>query len=108
MKFKIQEKLQQDYKYYVKDLDDCVIDAMAQVLTKKEYHELCHQLHGTKAEFDSVDGECEPDLDYITDEYRYRYTIKSAISRGIFWDTLKKLAEVDKEEWKKNNQDDLF
>lgn len=91
MKFKIQEKLPQDYQYYVYDLDDVMIGAMAKVLTDEEYHELCHQLHGTKSEFDEVDGECEPDSRNMTMEDRYRFTIKSAISRGIFWGTLKRL-----------------
>lgn len=107
MKFQIQEKLQQDYKYYIYDLDDRMIDAMAQVLTEEQYHELCHQLYKTKVEFDLVDGECEPDSN-MTKEERYRYTIKSAISRGIFWDTLKKLADIEEEKWEKNHQDELM
>ena len=98
MTFKIQEKLPQDYKYFVYNLDDRMIDAMAQVLTEEQYHELCHQLHGIKAEFDLVDGECEPNRDNMTKEDRYRYAIKSAISRGIFWDTLKKLADIEEDD----------
>lgn len=101
LKFKIQEKLEQNYQYYVYDLDDHMIDVMADILTEEQYHELCHQLYGTKAEFDEIDGECEPNSRNMTKEDRYRYTVKSGISRGIFWDTLKRLNDIEE------NDDDL-
>jgi hypothetical protein len=55
-----------------------------------EYHELCHQLHGSKSEFDGADdGECH--VAGWSDEQKRWFTVKSALYRGIFWQTLNKL-----------------
>lgn len=66
-----------------------MVAALADNLTVEEYHELCHQLHGTKAEFDGADdGECHAErVD------KYRYTVTAALYRGIFWSTLNALDE---------------
>lgn len=64
-----------------------MISTLAEELTEQEYHELCHQLYGTKSEFDEVDGEC----DKPTREERYYYTVQSALYRGVFWQTLERL-----------------
>lgn len=86
--FLLEEKIPQGYRYQVNELDDSMIDALAETLTFRQYRELCHQLHGTKAEFDEVDGECSVGDDAFA---KFRYTIKSALSREIFWETLGRL-----------------
>lgn len=66
------------------------IQLLAQSLSDLEYHELCHQLHGTKSEFDGLDdGECHVD-GWPDDQKRY-FAVKSALYRGIFWRTLNEL-----------------
>lgn len=62
-----------------------MISKLAEELTEREYHELCHQLHGTKEEFDQEDGECSVPYN------KYFYTVQSALYRGIFWQTLERL-----------------
>jgi hypothetical protein len=42
MKFELNRKLKQNYAYEVNELDNTMIDALANVLTEKQYHELCH------------------------------------------------------------------
>lgn len=68
-KFKLNYKLPQQVDYSVNclgDKQDKFIDALAAQLTDEEYHELCHQLHGTKSEFDGEDdGEVHLDLDTV-------------------------------------------
>lgn len=64
------------------------IKLLAGNLTALQYHELCHQLHGTKAEFNTVDGECDT-------SDKYYFTVKSALYRGIFWATLNRLDEIE-------------
>lgn len=84
MKFRLSNKFEQTY-IDIHEFDSEMIDAMAEVLTDEQYHELCHQLHGSKAEFDEVDGECS------LKRRKKAYTVLSALSRGIFWQTLKAL-----------------
>lgn len=90
MNFLIERKLpqhegeiDQNPTFYQKKM----IQALADELTGEEYHELCHQLHGTKEEFDQVDGRCSKP----TEAERYYYTVQSALYRGIFWQTLEEL-----------------
>ena len=64
-----------------------MIASLAEALTDEEYHEICHQLFGTKAEFNQVDGDC----DKQEDEKKF-YAVQSALYRGIFWQTL---AQID-------------
>lgn len=90
MKFLIDEKFPQHIGKLTQNPTPAqrkMIQYLADELTEREYHELCHQLHGTKAEFDEVDGEC----DKPTQEQRYYYTTQSALYRGIFWQTLERL-----------------
>lgn len=100
MEFKIKEKFEQGYTD-ISFFDIPMTDVMGQALTDEQYHELCHQLFGSKAEFDEVDGECTIELN-LADEteeekriYRRHYTVLSALSRGIFWKTLKALRDID-------------
>ena len=67
-----------------------MISKLAEELTEREYHELCHQLHGTKEEFDQEDGECSVPYN------KYFYTVQSALYRG----SLIKCENLDI--WKKN------
>ena len=64
-----------------------MIASLAEALTDEEYHEICHQLFGTKDEFNQVDGDC----DKQEDEKKF-YAVQSALYRGIFWQTL---AQID-------------
>lgn len=64
-----------------------MIASLAEALTDEEYHEICHQLYGTKEEFDKIDGEC----DKPQSEKKY-FAVQSALYRGIFWQTL---AQID-------------
>lgn len=65
-----------------------MIASLAEALTDEEYHEICHQLYGTKEEFDKIDGEC----DKPQSEKKY-FAVQSALYRGIFWQIL---SEMDK------------
>lgn len=99
MEFKIKEKLPQTVDYAVNVQGGrCkeFIDAMADKLTDEEYHELCHQLNGTKSEFDG-DDDGEVHLEHVDKKY---YAVKSALYRGIFWATMSQLDELD--EYKSN------
>lgn len=94
MEFKIKEKLPQTVDYAVNVQGGrCneFIDAMADKLTDEEYHELCHQLNGTKSEFDG-DDDGEVHLEHVDKKY---YAVKSALYRGIFWATMSQLDELD-------------
>ena len=90
MKFRLSEKFKQDY-IDIHEFDSDMIEAMAGVLTEEQYHELCHQLYGTKSEFDEIDGECS------IEGRKKVYTVLSALSRGVFWNTLKALKEDSEE-----------
>lgn len=94
MEFKIKEKLPQTVDYAVNvhgDRCNEFINAIADKLTDEEYHELCHQLNGTKSEFDGAD-DGEVHLEHVDKKY---YTVKSALYRGIFWSTLARLDSLD-------------
>ena len=68
-------------------LTNQAIQALTDSIDDTTYHELCHQLHGTKAEFDGQDdGEAhvQGDKKFYTVQYR-----------GIFWKTLKALDNLD-------------
>lgn len=71
-----------------------MVQVLANKLTDEQYHELCHQLHGVKMEFDGVDGECS--VGDTLKEKKY-YTVSSSLYRGIFWSTLQELDELDEE-----------
>lgn len=92
MEFRLKEKLPQtvDMSANVAAMGkraEEMVAALADKLTAEEYHELCHQLHGTKSEFDGADdGECH--TDHVD---KYRYTVNAALYRGIFWATLNAL-----------------
>ena len=91
---KIEQKIQSGVDQNPSPIQRKMISKLAEELTEQEYHELCHQLHGTKSEFDEVDGEC----DKLTKEAKYYYTVQSALYRGIFWQVLEKLDfELDQE-----------
>ena len=95
MQFSISGKLPQNYTDYDVDSDNGrlnkYVNAIAERLTDDEYHELCHQLHGTKSEFDG-DDDGEVHMDYVDKKY---YAVKSALYRGIFWATMSQLDELD-------------
>lgn len=94
MKFKLKEKISQHLDYTAdtpNNASSSMMRLLADALTEEQYHELCHQLHGSKAEFDEVDGECTaPD--------KYYFTVKSALYRGIFWATLDALDELEEKQ----------
>lgn len=95
--FKLNYKLPQQVDYSVNclgDKQDKFIDALAAQLTDEEYHELCHQLHGTKSEFDG-DDDGEVHLDYADHNYKKYYTVKASLYRGIFWRTIAQLDQFD-------------
>lgn len=90
--FRIKKKFKQQIDYAIDQASKStlgMIDCLADQLTDLEYHELCHQLHGTKSEFDGPDdGECHLEL---PEAQKRAYTVKSALYRGIFWQTLNAL-----------------
>ena len=90
MDFFVKEKLPQEIGKEVDQIPTAsqrkMILALADALTEEEYHELCHQLHGSKLEFDEFDGECSKPVGV-----RYVYTVQSALYRGVFWSTLEAL-----------------
>ena len=63
-------------------------------LSDQDYHELCHQLHGSKSQFDEIDGECSVGSSL---QEKKRYTVYSALYRGIYWGTMKALDDLDLE-----------
>lgn len=95
MEFQLKEKLPQtvDMSANVAVMGKHAKEMVAELadkLTVEEYHELCHQLHGTKSEFDGADdGECH--ADHVD---KYRYTVNAALYRGIFWSTLNALDQL--------------
>ena len=91
---KIDQKIQRGVDQTPTPIQRKMISALAEELTEQEYHELCHQLHGSKAEFDSVDGECSVPYN------KYFYTVQSALYRGIFWETLERLDFFEERERK--------
>ena len=85
--FKLEQKIQENLDQNPSPIQRKMIAVLANELTEQEYHELCHQLYGTKSEFDRIDGEC----DKPTKGEKYYYTVQSALYRGVFWQTLERL-----------------
>lgn len=73
---------------------DSMIQMLASELSDQDYHELCHQLHGSKSQFDEIDGECSVGSSL---QEKKRYTVYSALYRGIYWGTMKALDDLDLE-----------
>lgn len=92
MNFKINKKFEQHLDESVDGADShsvAKIELLAQSLSDVEYHELCHQLHGSKSEFDGADdGECHVAGSEMQKRF---YTVKSALYRGIFWQVMNEL-----------------
>lgn len=94
MKFKLSKKFDQEINYDIEEVPSRFIEALASVLTEEEYHELAHQLNGTKSEYDLIDGELENgSLPMVGKKFR---VVKDSLYRGIFWQTVNKL------DWLKN------
>lgn len=92
-----------DYKVKSSGLDDSwkslsdVIARLAEDLTEEQYHEICHQLHGEKAEYDGKDdGEYHSFYTNVAD--RNRRVVSDALYRGIFARTLEALRKEDLED----------
>lgn len=94
---KIEQKIQTELSQTPTPIQRKMISALAEELTEQEYHELCHQLHGSKMEFDQEDGECTIKG---SKERKYFYTVQSALYRGIFWETLERLDFFEEREKK--------
>lgn len=112
MKFIIEEKLPTNpINYAWLDVDDKFFQALANKLTDEEYHELCHQLNGTKAEYDGIDdGEChrEEAPSKMSLQRKKFWAVKDSLYRGVFEVTMARLAYLREEEWEKNHQDELM
>lgn len=93
---KIEQRIQSGVDQNPTPIQRKMISVLAEELTEREYHELCHQLHGSKLEFDTVDGECDNNVPYG----KYFYTVQSALYRGIFWETLERLDFYEERERK--------
>lgn len=93
MDFEIKKKFEQSLDPSADKADGhslAKIELLAQSLSDEEYHELCHQLHGTKSEFDGLDdGECH--VAGWSDDQKRCFTVKSALYRGIFWQVMNEL-----------------
>lgn len=100
MKFKLNYQVKGSGIDYSVHISHCsrrvgsMVQVLADKLTDEQYHELCHQLHGVKMEFDKVDGECSVGDTLKKKKY---YTVSSSLYRGIFWSTLQELDELDEE-----------
>ena len=100
MKFKLNYPVKGSGIDYSVNISHCsrrvgsMVQVLANKLTDEQYHELCHQLHGVKMEFDKVDGECSVGDTLKKKKY---YTVSSSLYRGIFWSTLQELDELDEE-----------
>lgn len=108
MKFIIDEKLPTNgINYAWLDVDDKFFQALANKLTDEEYHELCHQLNGTKAEYDGVDdGEYHEDSSSKMALKRKKFwAVKDSLYRGVFEVTMARLAYLKEQEWEKKHLD---
>lgn len=83
-----------------------MLEALSENLSDEDYHELCHQLHGNKAEFDAVDGEYR-DGSAPMSKKKFE-TVKASLYRGIFWSTLGTLDDLDLEEEREGEENDDF
>lgn len=68
------------------------IEVLADSINDDVYHELAHQLSGTKAEFSDDDGEA-----HVLGDRKY-FTVKASLYRGIFWKTLERLDNLDEKD----------
>lgn len=93
MDFKIEEKLPQNIDYTVQDVSWDWFFNLAELVTELQYHELCHQLHGTKLEYDQLDGEYEDG----TQPYDkvLPYVVRDSLYRGVFWSVIGRLNQMD-------------
>lgn len=101
MEFKLNYQVESAGFDYSVNISECkgrvnlMVQALTDKLTDDQYHELCHQLYGTKMEFDDIDGECK--VGNSLEEKKY-YTVSSSLYRGIFWATLNALDNLDEDE----------
>lgn len=94
MKFRLEKVRADDALNYDVQFDGVRVHQAIQALTdnldNETYHELCHQLNGTKAEFDVADdGEA-----HVSSNQKF-YTVQSALYRGVFWRTLNRLDSLN-------------
>lgn len=95
--FKLHDKFEQSIDYDIEDVSGRFIGALASVLTDEEYHELAHQLHGSKSEYDRVDGEVDGNYGSLPMAERKFRVVKDSLYRGVFWKTLKELEWLENE-----------
>lgn len=97
MQFKIQEKLKPAPLLYAwRGVDGKIINAIADVLTDEEYHEICHQLHGTKSEYNGLDdGLYHNSDDLLTGK---RHAVRDSLYRGVFAATMNELELLKEQE----------
>lgn len=99
MNFVIKEKLPEHLDYAWLSVDNKFIQAIANKLTDEEYHELCHQLHNRKAEYDVIDGEFyeENNSKLALKRKKFR-AVKDSLYRGIFAETMEQLESLKSED----------
>lgn len=83
-----------------------MIRNMASAMSETTYHEICHQLNGTKMEFDGEDdGEAHT---RNTDPYfRREYALASALYRGILGGVLSELGALKEDEEERKEEQEL-
>lgn len=101
-KFKLNYRVNATNNYYPSQNPTArqiaMMQALADNLSDEEYHELAHQLHHEKAEFDNVDGEFNDESDMSKSmKYKKYQTVVASLYRGIFWQTLEALDDLDDE-----------
>lgn len=108
MKFRLNYRVESPGFDYSVNIAECrgqvnlMVQALTDKLTDEQYHELCHQLHGEKMEFDEIDGECK--VGNTLEQKKY-YTVSSSLYRGVFWSTLNALDKLDEEEEERAEED---
>lgn len=83
-----------------------MIRNMANAMSETTYHEICHQLNGTKMEFDGADdGEAHT---RNSDPYfRREYALASAMYRGILGGVLSELGALKEDEEDRKEEQEL-
>lgn len=83
-----------------------MIRNMANAMSETTYHEICHQLNGTKMEFDGADdGEAHT---RNSDPYfRREYALASAMYRGILGGVLSELGALKEDEEERKEEQEL-
>lgn len=83
-----------------------MIRNMANAMSETTYHEICHQLNGSKMEFDGVDdGEAHTRNE---DPYfRREYALASAMYRGILGGVLSELGALKEDEEDRKEEQEL-